>query len=461
MAEKFRFMDPVQLPDGTYDREYNAQEFTDYFKVLVTTGVMKSVGNQLAVSANGANMVTRIDTGLAFILGRYYENDSFKEHTHDTETLGNSRIDRIVVRMDLSPDKRHVLSFVKKGAPSPNPVPPQLTQTATIYEISLAQVRIVGGQTFIATNAVTDERGKDIICPWAGSNILPSYNDNALANLQREFTTHQEDIDKHLRNGERTKWDKLISNLGFGLELRTSILDWCNSQTQNANIAITTLYSPSDHPTNGEGFIEVVVANNGRKTVFFTTYKGDGYNYVYLRPISGNNWAGDWSRLLNNLDYDQLFTSVSNGKSAIANAITGKGIYTAPNAEFATMANNISNIQTGRKEARGTVSNFTSGSNRMISIQGLGFRPKIALLARQTGPIDTLSFRTVYVDGSTFSPSAGNINQYAYDNPNTSPQINVVPGALVSVTDSSIDLIVAQNVYQLDPNLTFSYIVLG
>lgn len=41
---------------------------------------------------------------------------------------------------------------------------------------------------------------------------------------------------------------------------------------------------------------------------------------------------------------DQLFTSVSNGKAQVASAITDKGIATAEDAAFATMAENIRNI---------------------------------------------------------------------------------------------------------------------
>lgn len=44
---------------------------------------------------------------------------------------------------------------------------------------------------------------------------------------------------------------------------------------------------------------------------------------------------------------DQLFTSVSNGKSQIASAITGMGVSTSANATFAQMATNIGNIETG------------------------------------------------------------------------------------------------------------------
>lgn len=43
---------------------------------------------------------------------------------------------------------------------------------------------------------------------------------------------------------------------------------------------------------------------------------------------------------------DQCFTSASNGKAAIASAITGKGVNTASDATFATMAANIGNIKT-------------------------------------------------------------------------------------------------------------------
>ncbi len=189
MAEKFRFFDPVLLPDGTYDREYNAQEFTDYFAALVTTGVMKGAGNELKVTTSGSSMVTTVDTGIAFILGRYYENDSILTLTHDTEVLGKNRIDRIVVRLDLNTDKRYVKAFIKKGVASSSPVPPSLQRDNLVYEISLAQVKIIGGQTYINPGDITDERGTEDICPWAGSKILPNFDNAALEQLINDFNS--------------------------------------------------------------------------------------------------------------------------------------------------------------------------------------------------------------------------------------------------------------------------------
>ena len=51
-------------------------------------------------------------------------------------------------------------------------------------------------------------------------------------------------------------------------------------------------------------------------------------------------------------EVDQLFTSVSNGKTVVANAITQKGITTATDAEFATMAANINAISTSTGTAK-------------------------------------------------------------------------------------------------------------
>ncbi|WP_324730276.1 hypothetical protein VO178_09670 [Lysinibacillus fusiformis] len=369
MAEHFSFFDPVQLPDGTYDREYNAQQFTDYFNTLVTTGVMKGVGNQLVVSANGSNMITKIDTGIAFVEAKYYKNDSFKELTHDTESLGVSRIDRIVIRMDLSTDKRHVLSFVKKGTPSANPVPPTLTQTQTVYEISLAQVKIVGGQTFIATNAITDERGTSVICPWAGSNILPSFDDNALAQ-------HITDKNVHIQSNERTNWNN---------KLPTFASPWQPNLDPNTH---TDTFYVSDHPNLGGGYWYVENRwygdkSNGILMQVATSYTGPPDQKVRRKGQDGN-WT-PWS---------PSFQSVSDGKTKIAAATTDQGVPTSPTATFDQMAANIRAINTGKKFATGGAT-LIGGTS--ISVSTLAFRPKTILVRKGTAAAGWIGF-SVYTD---------------------------------------------------------------
>lgn len=75
---------------------------------------------------------------------------------------------------------------------------------------------------------------------------------------------------------------------------------------------------------------------------------------------------------------DQLFTSVSNGKELIADAITDKGVTTSASASFQIMANNIGRISTGYGIATDTTAftplpnNRTSTFSR-ISFSGLNF----------------------------------------------------------------------------------------
>ena len=72
-----------------------------------------------------------------------------------------------------------------------------------------------------------------------------------------------------------------------------------------------------------------------------------------------------WTKMKAYIDakYNELFQSVSNGKQLVANAITDLGVETSPTATFATIANNISKIETGidTSDATATAGNLLSG----------------------------------------------------------------------------------------------------
>ena len=70
-----------------------------------------------------------------------------------------------------------------------------------------------------------------------------------------------------------------------------------------------------------------------------------------------------------NTKVNDLFQSVSNGKTLVANAITDKGVSTATDATFATMATNISNISnitTTYKEETASWNKTSTGANRIV-----------------------------------------------------------------------------------------------
>ena len=64
-------------------------------------------------------------------------------------------------------------------------------------------------------------------------------------------------------------------------------------------------------------------------------------------------------------DLDDLFQSVSSGKTLVANAITGKGVSTATDATLATMATNISKIPQTTPWKEETVSATADSTTRI------------------------------------------------------------------------------------------------
>ena len=142
---------------------------------------------------------------------------------------------------------------------------------------------------------------------------------------------------------------------------------------------------------------------------------GKGGN-VYHRYTESGNTAGTyvtdtgWQKIATQKDLDELFQSVSNGKTLVANAITGKGVSTSSTATFATMATNIGKIG-GSKEETKSYNNTSAGispitltfSANVLGIKGIIPPSDMAYVVPQTS---TNMFRiegksiTIYVTGS-------------------------------------------------------------
>ena len=81
-----------------------------------------------------------------------------------------------------------------------------------------------------------------------------------------------------------------------------------------------------------------------------TRWNNDGYVYI-------GNSLSQLIKIANYSDFQEVKISVSNGKSAIASAITDKGVSTAYDATFQTMSDNIRSIS--------TISNLYMESNNL------------------------------------------------------------------------------------------------
>lgn len=167
MAEKYCFFDST--PED--ERVYTADEFAEYFRRVLTDGIFNG-GTNLKVEASGTNIQTFIQPGYAWLQGYMYKVDTDPLYlTHDLPHATYDRIDRVVIRLDKTLENRYVKAFVKKGTAATNPAPPALTRNQNVFEISLAQVRIIKGKSYIEGSQVTDERLNTSVCGLVNSLI--------------------------------------------------------------------------------------------------------------------------------------------------------------------------------------------------------------------------------------------------------------------------------------------------
>jgi hypothetical protein len=119
-------------------------------------GVVDGYLNEAAVTATGSNMILSIDTGAFILRGHPYRNSASANVTVTANATGSTRIDRVVIRHypKGTANEGHAEFAILVGTTSA----PAVTQSAAVWEVSLAQVSVANGATSISQGNVTDER---------------------------------------------------------------------------------------------------------------------------------------------------------------------------------------------------------------------------------------------------------------------------------------------------------------
>ena len=161
--EKYGFFNAVATADGKYDRSYLAEDFAGYFSSFIVNGVFKELGNKLEIVVN-SGMSIKVKSGVAWVNGYRYENDNDLILTLENADGTLSRIDSIVVRLDIT--NREIKTHVKKGVLSTSPVTPTITRNNDIYELQLATVRVNANTAVLTQPMISDTRDEDTVCGW-------------------------------------------------------------------------------------------------------------------------------------------------------------------------------------------------------------------------------------------------------------------------------------------------------
>lgn len=159
MAESSMFF------DSTVDdrRRYSSAAFAKFMRLFYSDGVVMNGDSSLMVRKSEENLLVTVDTGSAVIRGyTYFNEDEPLTLAIPPAHASLARIDRVVLRLDLTLGGRSITASVLQGTPSSSPVPPELTRTENVWELSLAQLRIPASA--VAVQTVTDERYQEEVC---------------------------------------------------------------------------------------------------------------------------------------------------------------------------------------------------------------------------------------------------------------------------------------------------------
>lgn len=154
MAESYGFFDAEELIDGSFDREYLAEHWANYFKLFISNGVFATPMNQLKVIAY-SGMYVKILPGWAFINGYWYHNDTELVIEIPVNSTTATITDGVFITWDSG--NRTISATIGVGRTTVDRVAPH-------YELKLAEITIGVGVTALTDANITDTRANTSVC---------------------------------------------------------------------------------------------------------------------------------------------------------------------------------------------------------------------------------------------------------------------------------------------------------
>ena len=145
--------------------QYYADDASGYLATRLS-GVY-SADEDFAVTANG-DLTVSVSAGQAWVHPARFRGRSIIMEQPETVTLTaadavRSRIDRLVLRYDAAARKTRLQ--VLEGTPdSASPTAPEITRTALVYDLCLAEIRRPAGSTVVTAADITDTRADEDVC---------------------------------------------------------------------------------------------------------------------------------------------------------------------------------------------------------------------------------------------------------------------------------------------------------
>lgn len=154
---------PSETSATGYDRNYNADDLSDFLSIVCDTGVIKATDG-LKVSAPGG-MSVNVNAGKAVLKGKPGIQTTLESFAIAANGTTSNRYDYIVVRYDNNVSVRDVYLELRTGT-SDIPTAANLTRSDKVYELMLGYIKVAPSATSITQDDITDIRGDAELCPW-------------------------------------------------------------------------------------------------------------------------------------------------------------------------------------------------------------------------------------------------------------------------------------------------------
>ena len=181
MAEKSLFFNalPNSSYETGYDRNYNADDISDWLSVVWNNGVVK--GGLNVTAATG--MTVNLNVGRAAIKGKAYINNAITSFTVAPNGASSTRYDYIILRFNNNVAVRTIEAMLVTGTASLPTTEGSLTREGNIYDLMLCYIAVAPSASSIVQANITDTRGYDNSVNTEGQYV---YGD--LANACGYFT---------------------------------------------------------------------------------------------------------------------------------------------------------------------------------------------------------------------------------------------------------------------------------
>ena len=287
MALEYGFFNAVKQPDGTYDKVYNAEQMSRYFKGLVSPGVYESVGGGLQVSA-GTVMTVQVQTGRA-ILGdncQWLDKAAVLDIVLNAAHVTLNRYTAIVMRLDYT--NRNISIVAVDGANATAPTKPAMTRTSAIMEYCLAYVYVGKGVTTITQSAITDTRPDNTVCGWVTGLVQQVDTSQLFLQWQTAYAEFYAQM-QAWQTQQEAAFDSWFSTLTGQLQVNTYIQEYRNTVLVPLRSESVTIGISQYVPTT-----DILIANlNGIALVEGTDYSisgtGTGAKMTLTKAVDGDN----------------------------------------------------------------------------------------------------------------------------------------------------------------------------